>query len=84
MDANIFITAMILICVGMASLMLFSKPIKAIVRFVIGSAAGMAAVYVINMFFPSVNVGINLFTALITGFLGVPGIAVLVVAGLVL
>ena len=44
----------------------------------------MAAVYVINMFFPSVNVGINLFTALITGFLGVPGIAVLVVAGLVL
>ena len=69
MDANIFITAMILICVGMASLMLFSKPIKAIVRFVIGAAAGMAAVYV---------------TALITGFLGVPGIAVLVVAGLVL
>ncbi len=84
MDANVFITAMILICVGIAMLMIFSKPIKAVVRFIIGAAAGMAAVYAINMFFPSVNIGVNPVTAMITGFLGIPGIAVLIVAGLVL
>ena len=36
------------------------------------------------MMFPSVNIGINLLTASVTGILGAPGFAVLIVAGLVL
>ncbi len=84
MDANIFITAMIVICVVIAALMLFSKPLKAVVRFIIGAAVGMAAIYVLNLYFPTINVGINPVTALVSGFLGIPGIAALIVAGLVL
>ena len=44
----------------------------------------MAGIYAVNMLFPSVNVGINIATAAVTGILGVPGFAVLIVAGLVL
>lgn len=84
MDGTMFIAAMIIICVVIAVMMLFSRPIKAIIRFFVGAALGMAAIYAVNMFFPSVNVGINPVTALVTGILGVPGFAALIVAGLVL
>ena len=49
-----------------------------------GAILGMVGIYAVNMMFPSVNIGINLLTASVTGILGAPGFAVLIVAGLVL
>mgnify|MGYP005807063679 CR=1 FL=1 len=84
MDSTTVIMAMILACVGILMIMAFSSPIKAVLRILLGSILGMAGIYAVNMLFPSVNVGINIATAAVTGILGVPGFAVLIVAGLVL
>lgn len=84
MDGTVFIMTMIVVCVAVGALMLFSRPLKAVIRFAAGAVLGMAAVYALNIYFPSVNVGINPVTAMITGFLGVPGFAALIVAGLIL
>ena len=83
MDGTVFITAMIIICVAAAALMLLARPIRGLLRFLAGAVLG-AAVYALNVFFPAVNVGINPVTAAVTGFLGLPGVAALIVAGLLL
>ena len=64
--------------------MVFSEPLKVIGRILLGAVLGMVGIYAVNMMFPSVNIGINLLTAAVTGILGAPGFAVLIVAGLVL
>lgn len=84
MDGTVFITAMIIICVDAAAIMLLARPIRGLLRFLAGAVLGMAAVYALNVFFPAVNVGINPVTAAVTGFLGLPGVAALIVAGLLL
>ncbi len=84
MDSASVIAAMIFICIGILMIMVFSNTIKAVIRVVIGAAAGMAGIYALNMMFPSVNIGINIVTAAVTGVLGVPGFVVLVLAGAIL
>lgn len=84
MDSTSVIAAMIFICIGILMIMAFSNTIKAIIRVVIGAAVGMAGIYAVNMMFPSVNIGINIVTAALTGVLGVPGFVVLVLAGAIL
>lgn len=84
MDSTTIIVAMILVCVGILMFMAFSGPIKAVIRILLGALIGMAGIYALNVFFPAINIGINPITAAITGILGVPGFAALIVAGLVL
>lgn len=55
-------------------------PIKIVVKLVINGIVGAVALFVINIFggFIGLTVGINPITALIAGFLGIPGIILLV------
>lgn len=59
---------------------LFIIPIKKILKLIINSILGGVIIYVINMVGASFNfhVGLNIWTALLTGFLGVPGVALLI------
>ena len=82
MDGTAVIASMIFLCVGILMVMVFSEPLKVIGRVLLGAILGMVGIYAVNMMFPSVNIGINLLTASVTGILGAPGFAVLRVAGL--
>lgn len=54
-------------------------PIKIIVKLVINGIIGAAALFAINIFsgLTGLSIGINPITALIAGFLGIPGIILL-------
>lgn len=54
-------------------------PIKIIIKLVINGIIGAAALFIINIFggLVGITVGINPITALIAGFLGIPGIILL-------
>ncbi|GFI61853.1 hypothetical protein IMSAG049_01024 [Clostridiales bacterium] len=84
MDSTAIIAAMISGCIIILFLMLFSKPLRTLLGFIVRAAVGMAAIYALNAFFPSVSVGINPATAIISGFLGIPGFAALIVGGIIL
>ena len=84
MDSTTLITIMICACLGILALIIFSGPIKTAARILFGAIMGMAGIYAVNMLFPSIHIGINPITALVTGVLGVPGFIVLVFAGIVL
>lgn len=84
MDSYSFIVAMITVCMAALLFILFAGPLKIVFKLILNVCIGMAAVYALNLIFPSIGVGINLFTAAVTGFLGIPGFIVLVLAGIVL
>lgn len=84
MDGYTFIVAMIAVCLALLMFILFAGPLRVVFKLILNVFIGMAAVYALNFFFPSIGVGINLFTAAVTGFLGIPGFIALVVAGIVL
>lgn len=84
MDGYTFIVVMIAVCLALLMFILFAGPLKVIFKLILNVVIGMAAIYALNFFFPSIGVGINLFTAAVTGVLGVPGLVALVVAGIVL
>lgn len=55
-------------------------PIKIVVRLVLNGIVGAVALFAINIFsgFTGLAIGINPITALVAGFLGIPGIILLV------
>ncbi len=73
----------IIIVVGillvLASIRLFLKPLKLLLRLALNSLAGLAVLVGFNFLqgMTGVAVGINLFSVLLTGFLGLPGAALL-------
>lgn len=84
MDSYSFIVAMIAVCMATLLFILFAGPLKIVFKLILNVCIGMAAVYALNIVFPSIGVGINLFTVAVTGFLGIPGFIVLVLAGIML
>lgn len=62
---------------------LFLKPLKLMLRLGINSIAGLVVLVCFNFLqtWTGVTVGINLFTVLLTGFLGLPGAALLLLLG---
>lgn len=52
-------------------------PMRFLWRLMAGSLLGALALFVINQFFPITGlvIPVNLFTVLLTGFLGLPGVA---------
>lgn len=60
--------------------MLLVLPIKLIVRLVINGVIGALALIVFNIFgsYIGVTIGVNPITALIAGFLGVPGVLLMI------
>ena len=84
MDGTNIIMGLIIACIAIMILFLFSQPIKVFMRVVISSFLGAVGIYFFNMFFPTVAIGINAVTVGTVGLLGLPGFATLIIAGLVL
>lgn len=84
MDGAAFISVMIAICMIFFAIVLFMGPLKFIAKLLINAGIGLFGIYMLNMFFPSVAVGMNLFTAAFTGVLGIPGFAALIIAASIL
>lgn len=76
MDSSSIILTMIFACAAMIVLMIMSKPIRFIVKIIINSIIGAAAIAAANAAIGPIlgfYIGINAFTVLVTGILGVPG-----------
>ena len=77
----------IVIVVGILLLLvtirLFLKPLKLLLRLGINSISGITMLICFNFLqgITGVTVGINLFSVLLTGFLGLPGAALLLLLG---
>ena len=76
MDSGNIIIWMIAVCAVGVALMMFSKPIKAIVRIFIQAILGSALMYIANIVLApfAIFVGVNALTAFIVGVLGLPGL----------
>ena len=84
MNSSIVIGSMIVLCTLILGAMLFSGAVRFALKFVLWAAVGGVGIYMVNMAFPMVDLGVNLFTMSAAGLLGAPGICVLVLAGLML
>lgn len=75
MDSSQVIGWMIIICLLFMSFIILAKPLKIIGRCILNSAIGVSAIFVLNFLLSplEIAVGINLYTALTTGILGLPG-----------
>lgn len=59
----------------------FIVPIKAIIKLIINSFLGGILIYIINIFGAGFNfhIGLNIFTAIFVGLLGIPGSFILII-----
>lgn len=86
MDTNLIITilacAIFLYIIGK----IFILPIKSIVKLVLNSVLGGVIIYIINLIggMFGFHIGLNIFTAIFVGILGVPGAILLVILKLVI
>lgn len=63
-------------------LKILSMPMKIIIKFLINALVGGATIYVLNLL--GVGLVLNWITALIVGFLGVPGVIIVAILQFVL
>ncbi len=73
MDSTGIITAMILVCLGLILLMVLARPLKFLLRTIVGAVFGSAVIALLHML--GLNIGVNFLTAAFAGFLGIPGLA---------
>ena len=61
---------------------ILAKPIKGIFKLLINAFFGFVVLFLVNFFgdFVGIHLEVNLLNSLITGFLGVPGVLLLVLA----
>ncbi len=64
-------------------LKLFKVSFKTIVKVAVNAAVGIALIFLLNLI-PNVAIPVNWWTALISGFFGVPGVIVLLILNFVL
>lgn len=64
-------------------LKLFKVSFRTIVKVAINAAVGIALIFLLNLI-PNVAIPVNWWTALISGFFGVPGVIVLLILNFVL
>jgi len=81
MDYSSIITWMIVICLIFVGLIMFAKPVKYILRFLMQAVCGMLLAVFFNFVLApfSIAVGVNYVTFFISGLLGLPGFAMLYV-----
>ena len=62
-------------------LKILSAPIRLILKLFINAGLGFVTLFIVNFFggFFGISLGINFINALITGFLGIPGVILLIV-----
>jgi len=79
MDDSSIITWMIVVCLVFVGLVIFAKPLKYILRFLIQAACGLALAIGFNFLLApfSIDVGINYLTFAVVGLLGLPGFVML-------
>lgn len=85
MDASI-ITYLACICFIFLFGRIFIVPIKRILKLVINSVLGGVVIWIINLVGSSFgfSIGINIFTSLVVGILGLPGVVCLILIKLMI
>lgn len=85
MDYNI-ITYLACICFIFIFGRIFIVPIKKILKLVINSVIGGLIIYIINLFGGSFgfHIGLNFFTSIVVGLLGLPGAVCLIIVKLLI
>lgn len=85
MDINL-ITYLACICFLFLFGKIFIVPIKKIMKLVISSVLGGCAIYIINILGAGINfhIGINIFTSILVGLLGLPGAICIIVVKLLI
>ncbi len=76
MDSNNIVNSMLWICIMITGTILFLNPLKKIIKFLFNGIFGVFIIYLVNTLFPfmQLNIGINIFTFIISALLGIPGI----------
>ncbi len=77
---NVIMAAFFLLVILYIVAQVFLKPIKLIWKLIFNSAIGLILLLIVNYFgaFLSFKIGINIITVLIAGFLGIPGLLLLI------
>ncbi|HZJ83921.1 MAG TPA: pro-sigmaK processing inhibitor BofA family protein, partial [Syntrophomonadaceae bacterium] len=77
---NVIMAAFFLLVILYIVAQVFLKPIKLLWKLIFNSAIGLILLLVVNYFgaFLSFKIGINIITVLIAGFLGIPGLLLLI------
>lgn len=85
MDTNL-LTYLACICFLFIFGRIFIIPIRKVLKLLINSILGGVAIFLINLIggYWEVHIGLNIFTSILVGILGVPGAIVLVVVKLLL
>ncbi len=85
MDTNL-ITYLACICFLFIFGKIFIVPIKKILKLVINSILGGIAIFIINLIGTSFgfHIGLNIFTSILVGLLGVPGAVCLIIIKLLI
>ena len=85
MDTNV-LTYLACICFLFIFGRVFIIPIKKIIKLLVNSIFGGISIFLINLIggYFGFHIGINIFTSILVGVLGIPGVIVLIVAKLVL
>lgn len=86
MDSNSIVNSILWLCIIITGIMLFINPIKKIVKFILNGFFGVFIIYLFNILLPFVelNVGINIFTFIISALLGIPGVIAIFVIQFIL
>lgn len=75
-------SVVIIVLLVIAATFIFTKPIRLLIKLVINTLCGFVALIAVNWVgaFIGVSIGVNWLNAVIVGFLGVPGVALLFLA----
>lgn len=86
MEANIIIAYLSAIIVLFILAKVFIMPIKWMVRLIGNSLLGLFLLWLINLIGINFNfsIGINIFTVLLSGILGIPGVILLIIVQLII
>jgi len=80
MDYKIAIAYIFAVIILYVIFWIFYKPLKRVMKVIVNSALGCAALIGLNYIggWAGIKIGINLYTAVITGTLGVPGVGLII------
>ena len=86
MDSDSIIITLLVLCGILTVAIVFSEPLKHLLKLLANSVFGAAAMFAINTVFgfTGLGVGINMVTIITAGVLGLPGIAALYIVRIIL
>ena len=86
MDSDSIIITLLVLCGILTVAIVFSEPLKHLLKLLANSVFGAVAMFAINTVFgfTGLGVGINMVTIITAGVLGLPGIAALYIVRIIL